>query len=325
MDRLSDADIVELGTLCPGGVVRDVDLSAISQWRIGGRADLMLHPSSTSEVEALMVWFDNRGIRPVVIGLTSNLLFDDAGLRVPCIQIGGRMAQIGIDGTRVQVQAGAWVPGLARILMRAGLGGAEHICGIPGTLGGLICMNGGSQRKGIGGAVLQVESVAVHGQTHKRNAADCGFAYRQSIFQANGEIVTSATLHFAPRSCAEIRAEMRAILADRRRKFPRKQPNCGSVFKSNPAMYAEIGPPGAAIEKLGFKGQRLGGALVSPRHANFIVNTGGATAHDVLTLIAQIGDTVLAATGYRMEAEACFVRADGTIQPADTVLTGSFP
>lgn len=323
MDRLSAADLTELSGICPGGVRRDVGLSAISQWRIGGSADLVVQPEDTEQVAKLLSWFGTRGIKPVVIGLTSNLLFDDAGLRAPCIQIGPRMGQLSIDGTDVQAGAGLWVPGLARQLMQAGLGGAEHICGIPGTLGGLICMNGGSQRKGIGSAVVTVHSVDRNGIIHQRSAEDCAFAYRRSVFQTNGEIITACHLHLDPRPRIEIRAEMRAILAERRRKFPRKEPNCGSVFKSNPAMYAEIGPPGAAIEQLGFKGQRIGGALVSPRHANFIVNTGEARAQDVLTLIARIAEAVQAATGYRMEAEAIFVRADGRLQPADTVLEGS--
>jgi UDP-N-acetylmuramate dehydrogenase len=323
MDRLSAAELGELSSLCPGGVHRDVDMSSISQWRIGGHADLVVQPADTAQVAKLLSWFGAHGIEPVVIGMTSNLLFDDAGLRVPCIQIGGRMGQVRIKGQSVHAGAGFWVPGLARQLMQAGLGGAEHICGIPGTLGGLVCMNGGSQRKGIGSSVVTVESVDRNGIIHQRSAVDCAFAYRQSVFQTNEEIITACHLRFDPRPREEIRAEMRAILADRRRKFPRKEPNCGSVFKSNPAMYAEIGPPGAAIERLGFKGQRIGGALVSPRHANFIVNTGGARARDVLTLIARIRDAVEAATGYRMEAEAIFVRADGRMQPADTVLEGS--
>lgn len=123
MDRLSAADLTELSGICPGGVRRDVDL--------------VVQPEDTEQVPKLLSWFGTRGIKPVVIGLTSNLLFDDAGLRAPCVQIGQRMGQLSIDGTDVQAGAGLWVPGLARKLVQAGLGGAEHICGIPGTLGGL--------------------------------------------------------------------------------------------------------------------------------------------------------------------------------------------
>lgn len=323
MDGLTDIDIAELEALCPGGVTRNVDLSAVSQWQVGGSADLFLRPSSSAEVAALMRWFWARGTRPVVIGLTSNLLFDDAGLRVPCLQIGRGMADVQVAGTEVRAGAGCWIPGLARRLMQAGLGGAEHICGIPGTLGGLICMNGGSQRLGIGISIVDVESVDAAGNIRTRKAQDCDFAYRQSIFQANGDIITAGRMRFTRRTSNEIRTEMRAILADRRRKFPRKEPNCGSVFKSDPVMYSDIGPPGAAIEKLGFKGKSEGGALVSPRHANFIVNTGDATARDILTLISRISNAVETETGYRMVTEVSFVRADGTICSADTALTES--
>lgn len=99
MDRLSAADLTELSGICPGGVRRDVGLSAISQWRIGGSADLVVQPEDTEQVAKLLSWFGTRGIKPVVIGLSNILLFDDAGLRAPCIQIGPRMGQLSIDGT----------------------------------------------------------------------------------------------------------------------------------------------------------------------------------------------------------------------------------
>lgn len=322
MGLLNSSSLRVLEQLCPGGVAYDVDLAAISQWRIGGRASMVVRPSCTAEVAALRRHFFNCNQPHVVIGLTSNLLFADNGLHVPCIQIGPRMADITVEGTGVDAQSGLWVPGLARRMMQAGLTGAEHVCGIPGTLGGLICMNGGSQRKAIGSNVITVESVDVNGEIRIRDAQECGFGYRQSIYQTNGEIITAVRLCLVPGRRDAIRSEIRSILADRRRRFPRKEPNCGSVFKSNPAMYAEIGPPGAAIERLGFKGMREGGAQVSPRHANFIVNAGSARARDVLTLIARISGAVHDSTGFRMEAEACYVAADGRILPADRVPSG---
>jgi UDP-N-acetylmuramate dehydrogenase len=313
MAGLTHAEIAELRELSFGCVLRNVDLSAISWWRVGGCADLVVRPSSASQLASLLRWFSERGVRPTVIGHTTNLLFDDAGLRNPCIQIGRQMSKVEVSGTTVEVEAGAWVPGFARRLMQAGLSGAEHVCGIPGTFGGLVCMNGGSQRKGIGSSILTVDSLSPDGKAMRRRAVDCDFLYRKSLFQTNGEIIAGARLSFAKAPRDRIRAEMLAILADRRRKFPRKEPNCGSVFKSNPAMYDRIGSPGAAIERLGFKGKRIGGALVSPRHANFIVNTGSARAVEILELIARISDEVEASTGFRMEAEACFVRSDGAI------------
>lgn len=315
MDGLNATALVDLERLCPGGVMTDVDLATLSWWRIGGVADLVLRPSSTRQIAALLRWFATKGVRPVVIGQTTNLLFDNAGLRVPCIQIGARMSDVTLSGRDVKAQAGTWVPGLARKLMQGGLSGLEHICGIPGTLGGLVCMNGGSQRMSISSHVVVVESVTPDGKIITRTSAQCGFAYRTSIFQTNAEVITAAHLHLDIGPRAEIRTEMRTILAGRRQKFPRKEPNCGSVFKSNPAMYAEIGPPGAVIERVGFKGCREGGAVVSPMHANFIVNTGNATSRDVLTLISKIIDAVRNATGFSMEPEVRYVSVDGSIQP----------
>ena len=315
---LGAAQIRDLTRICPGGAMRDVPLSKISRWRIGGMADLILRPSGPDELSELRHYMYRRGMKHVVIGETSNLLFSDEGLRVPCIQIDRRMAGVVISGQEVTAGAGTWIPALARAIMWAGLAGAEHICGIPGTLGGLICMNGGSQRKGIGGAVVSVATIGLDGSETIRPASDCGFAYRSSVFQQTQEIVTAARLRFHPGDRRAIRREMLAILTDRRHKFPRAQPNCGSVFKSNPAMYAELGPPGAVIERLGFKGYRIGGAQVSPDHANFIVNAGGARSSEVTALIARISDTVRRATGHRMGVEVQLLTPSGDIIPADT-------
>lgn len=306
-----------LEALLPGAVHRDVSLARISRWRIGGTADLVVRPRDIAELARLRAWLAAHDTPHVVIGATSNLLFDDAGLRVVCVQIGAAFAGLAVDGATVTAGPGVWVPGLARRAMQHGLDGIVHTCGIPGTLGGLVCMNGGSQRRGIGEVVDMVTSVDPAGAIRTRDAAACGFAYRRSVFQTNGEIIAEVRLALTPGADrGALRREMIAIMASRRRKFPQKLPNCGSVFVSNPAMYADYGPPGAVIETLGFKGRRIGDALVSPRHANFIVNAGAATARDTLALITEIRERVAAETGYRMEVEARFVDAQGRIAPA---------
>lgn len=319
MDRLSDSAVGELEALCPRGITRDVDLSQISCWRIGGPADIVLRPSSIQEVAGLMRWFHARQICPVVIGQTTNLLFDDEGLRVPCLQIGDRMSHVDIDGPLVRAEAGVWLPGLARRAMQAGLTGLEHTSGIPGTLGGLICMNGGSQRKCIGSHVVSVDSVDAEGVLRHRNQDELGLSYRHSVFQDVGEIITSVYLRLDRGDRAAIRREMLEILASRSRKFPRKLPNCGSTFVSDPALYADYGPPGAIIESLGFKGYRVGGAQVSSLHANFLVNVGGATARDVLTVIRDINTAVENKTGRALLAEVRYVHPDGRAAPASLV------
>lgn len=306
-----------LDNLGAGRILRGVDLSEISRWRIGGRADVLLRPRSVGDLSRALAFFHTQGIPYLVIGATSNLLFADEGLQVPCIQIGGDFAQLDVSGPRIRADPGVWVPGLARIAMQHGLSGIVHTCGIPGTLGGLVCMNGGSQRKGIGDHVVRVTSVAPDGAVRTYTRAECGFAYRTSVFQTNGEVIAGVELALEPDADrGALRREMLDILASRRRKFPQKLPNCGSVFVSNPAMYADYGPPGAIIEKLGFKGRRIGDAVVSPDHANFVVNASAATARDTLALITEIRAVVQRETGYLMDVEARYVAPDGRIAPA---------
>ncbi|WP_027832635.1 UDP-N-acetylmuramate dehydrogenase [Marinobacter sp. HL-58] len=306
MDGLTGGDIAQLQEISPGGVICNISLAEISQWQIGGIADLLIQPTSQAEIIELLQWFYNRDIKPVIIGLTSNLLFSDEGIRVPIIQVGTNLNAIQIMGTEVVAEAGVWVPSLARKLMQHSLTGGEHVSGIPGTLGGLICMNGGSKQKGIADNIVWVESVDRSGRLYRRSVEDCDFAYRRSIFQNNNEIVVGAKLKFSHSDRNGIRRDMLNILRDRRKKFPRKKPNCGSVFKSNPAMYSEFGPPGKVIEELGFKGMKIGGAQVSDQHANFIVNTGEAKAKDVKRLIKNINDAVFQKTGFYLEREAIF-------------------
>lgn len=307
----------DLEKLVPGGVFADVPLSRVSRWQVGGLARLLVQPSSTEQLQRIMGYVSQHNLPYVVLGSTSNLLFADEGVEVLVIQIGSALSGFQVEGCRVWSQAGLWVPGFARRLAQAGLTGAEHTCGIPGTLGGLICMNGGSQRKGIGDRLIDVASVTADGELRIRRRDECDFRYRHSIFRSLQEIIVSARFRFLPAPPGQsVRREMLGILAERRRKFPRKLPNCGSVFVSDPAMYEEFGPPGAVIEQCGLKGSRMGGAMISPLHANFIVNHGGARAADILSLIGLTRRSVRERTGYDMRAEVCYVSPRGEIVPA---------
>lgn len=176
-------------------------------------------------------------------------------------------------------------------------------------------MNGGSQRKGIGTHVRLVTSVDERGNFVERGQADCGFAYRTSIFQSGMEIIASVELDLAlGNDRVAQRREMLEIMRNRRSKFPQKLPNCGSVFVSNPAMYSQYGPPGKVIEDQGLKGHAIGGAYISTEHANFIINGGRATAQDVLALIGLVKASVASSTGYTMAVEARYVTSSGSIE-----------
>lgn len=298
-------------------VLPDLDLGRFSRWKIGGTADCVVCPRSTAALREVILLAREAGVPVTVIGLTTNLLFAQEGVRALVIHLGPQFAGMRITGNRVWGQAGVWVPGFARRAAKAGLSGIEHLAGIPGTLGGLICMNGGSQRKGIGDHLVSATALDLDGTLHTYDRAQCGFAYRTSVFQQNHQIITEAEFEYeTARDAKAVRREMKHILEDRRRKFPQKLPNCGSVFVSNPALYASVGPPGAVIEKCGLKGTARGGAEISHLHANFIVNRGGATTADVLYLIDLIRTRVQQETGCDLEAEAKYVDTLGRFSPA---------
>jgi UDP-N-acetylmuramate dehydrogenase len=308
--------IAELYSICPDGVEENVALSALSRWKVGGNARCIVLPASTAQIAAIIKLMSSNDLPYIVLGSTSNLLFADEGLDVLAIQIGQRFAKVEVDNISVTCQSGAWVPGFAKTLMHQSLTGVEHISGIPGTVGGLICMNGGSQRKGIGEHIDFVYTVTTLGETKRYTKDECHFAYRTSVFQNSKDIIVGAQFTLEKGQRADIRQEMLGILSSRRKKFPQKYPNCGSVFVSNPAMYADYGPPGAVIEQCNLKGVSRGGACISPLHANFIVNNHQASAADILYLIYLAREKVRQKTGYEMPAEARYISASGAIIPA---------
>ncbi len=288
----------------------------LGRWKIGGPADFVIEPTNEEALASALRAISTAKAPLLIIGDGSNLLFDDLGFRGAVVHITRSMAAVRIDGTTVTAQAGIWVPSFARHVGRAGLSGAEHIVGIPGTLGGLVVMNGGSQRKGIGDNLLQAVCLDMDGNRRVLSRDDCAFAYRTSALQNLPLVVVEATFRFVPGDAAKIRHEMIAIMASRRRKFPTKLPNCGSVFVSDPAMYDVVGPPGKAIEQAGLRGHRIGDAQIAPNHGNFIVNLGNASSREVLALIELMRSAVHARTGFWMHCEVRYLQPDGHTLPA---------
>ncbi len=295
---------------------RDVPLSTLTRWRIGGPADVVVEPATEDEMAWVLKAVTDAGVPVMVIGDGSNLLMDSKGYRGVIVRVGRRLGQFDLEGTGLTCGAGVWVPKMAMRLARAGLTGLEHVVGIPGTLGGLVLMNGGSQRKGVGTHVAHIRVAKPDGHVYRMDQEALDFSYRSSSLQGSTAVITQVTLSLEKGDVATIRREMIEILTSRRLKFPKEMPNCGSTFLSNPKMYAVVGPPGKAIEDAGLKGVAIGGAQVAPQHANFIVNRGGATSDEVLALIAHIRATVLARTDYYLDCEARFVCENGEEGPA---------
>jgi len=291
-------------------------LSRHSSWKIGGPADLFIEPDNPVQITTVLKFLNTVSIPYLVIGQGTNLLFNDQGIRGVVMKIGERMAGVNISGRSVSAEGGIWVPKLSRMTMRAGLSGLEHCIGIPGTLGGLVMMNGGSQRRGIGENITSVTVVNRLGQMETLDHDACRFSYRHSALQECGSIVVRAELTCQQSNTADIRRTMLADLRSRRQKFPRKQPNCGSVFLSTEEMYKTVGPPGKIIEQAGLKGMRIGQAEVSRQHANFIINRGGALASDVLKLIRHIRKEIRRKIGFELDCEVRYVNGKGEVTAA---------
>lgn len=309
-------------TAAAGGdcVATDVPLATLGRWRIGGPADFVVTPADAASLGRVLAVITALGLPRVIIGDGSNLLFDDAGFRGVVVRVGRALDGFAVRGDGiVDAGAGLWVPSFVRRVINAGLSGAVHAIGIPGTLGGLVTMNGGSQRRGIGENVVHVDALDQFGAPHRLDHAALAYSYRASRLQAGDLVVTSVRLRFESGDRAAMHREARSILRSRREKFPKVRANCGSVFVSDPKLYDLIGPPGMAIERAGLKGKAIGGAQLSPDHANFIVNNGGARAVDVLALIRIARDRVADLSGIRMDAEVRHLAPDGTLCPAHEV------
>ena len=292
-------------------------LSKYSWWQIGGPADALIDISSQKNLMSALKWLKKHEIQWCMIGKGTNLLFDDVGYRGCVLRLGDKFSNIKISGNRINAEAGAWTPLLAFQAARHGLSGLEHAIGIPASFGGLIYMNGGSQRKGIGDLVEQVTTVSPEGEICTYTKSECNFGYRNSRFQGGKEIITEATLVFSDeKNYASQRKELLYILRDRRQKFPRKAPSCGSVFKSSPELFAAAGPPGKIIESLGYKGFERGGVQVSPIHANFIVNLGNGTASGVMSIVKEIHSKVLSKFHLELTPEFQYVHPLKGIQHA---------
>ncbi len=277
-------------------------LQEFTTWRVGGPAEWFAEPADGAQLVALARWARERDLPLRIIGAGSNLLIADRGLPglTLCIR---RLQGSRVDGESgvVEAEAGEPIPTLARKVARAGLHGLEWAVGIPGTVGGAAVMNAGAQ----GGCTAEwLDSVLVldlsgSGEPHRIRAADLDFYYRHSRLQEEPLLVLSARFLLEPgHEPAAVTARTSANLHSRTSTQPYQQPSCGSVFR-NP----EPEKAGRLVESLGLKGTRIGGAEVSPLHANFIVNSGGATAADIDALINLVQQRVRESTGIDLHPE----------------------
>jgi UDP-N-acetylenolpyruvoylglucosamine reductase len=306
-----------------GTLSRDVPMRKHTSWRTGGAADRMYLPA---DLDDLLVFLRSLPAdEPLyAVGLGSNLLVRDGGLRGTVLMLHGTLSALHLemDGS---VYAEAGVPGakLARFAALHNLQGAEFFAGIPGTLGGMLAMNAGCYGSETWGKVLRVQTVNRHGEVRVRTAADYEIGYRhvmriedrgsrieerEGVFQSSipdpqsAEIFIAAWLQFTKGDGDSARQGIKALLSKRIATQPLNLPNAGSVFRNPQGDHAA-----RLIEQCGLKGKRIGGAQVSETHANFIVNTGSATAADIENLISEVQNTALRLTGITLHPEVRIV------------------
>lgn len=288
------------------------DLSTATYWKVGGPCERFYDVNSVSDIKKVLNQHQLLLNEVLVIGNGTNILFDSNGYDGCIVRLSDGFSELEYLGdNQFKVGSGVWTPFLVRTLSKLGFGGIEHCVGIPATFGGLVAMNGGSQRKNISQSLVSVEYLDNACELVDWSIDKSEFSYRSSPFKNSGKLITSAIIKCNPIEKNGNRKELLSILSERRKKFPRKHPNCGSVFLSSPDIYKRVGPPGMVIESLGLKGYQIGGAKISELHANFIINTGNATSDDILKLVKHINDCCEKKYKFRMEAEAIFYPMKG--------------
>jgi len=283
------------GTLSHG-----VSMRKHTSWRVGGVAEHVYQPADVEDLQSFL-WNFPKNEPLYVIGLGSNLLVRDGGVRGTVLLLHGALNQLRMTQCGVYVEAG--VPGakLARFAARHNLRGAEFFAGVPGTLGGMLEMNAGCYGSETWEKVVEVKTINRCGELRVRAASDYQIGYRHASLRDNTlaeEWYVSAVLKLRTGDGEIARQEIKALLNKRISSQPLQIANAGSVFRNPPGKHAA-----QLIEVCGLKGKRIGGACVSEKHANFILNTGEATAADIENLIAEVRTQVAAQTGVQLHPE----------------------
>ncbi len=272
-------------------------LADLTSFQIGGPADFMLTVETIDEVAAAMSAAHRAGVRAFCLGAGTNLLVSDRGVRGLVLRLGARFRNIVIDGTSVAAGAAAEFGVLVETVVDHGLGGLEFGEGIPGTVGGGLVMNAGAFGGEMARVVTLVHGVTIEGEPRTLTKDDVKFAYRRSKLPP-GFVITRVDFQLERGNRDTLRARVQELREKRAARQPRGVPNAGSIFKNPPGTFA-----GRLLEGAGLKGARMGGAAFSEKHANFIVNLGGARAEDVRALIELARERVKQQSGISLEPE----------------------
>ena len=286
-------------------IAEDEPMSRHTSFRIGGPARRMAFPASGAQLVLLLSFAQECGARPLVIGRGTNLLCPDAGLDRLVIETSG-LARLepGAAPDTILAEAGVSLARLGEFACQQGLSGLEFAHGIPGSVGGGVCMNAGAYGGEMKQAISSVSVLFPEEGIRTLSGEEIAFGYRHSLLTDHPEaVVLHAVFHLTPGDPETIRQKMRELMDRRRNSQPLEWPSAGSIFKRPEGYFA-----GTLIDQCGLKGLTVGGAQVSEKHAGFVINRGGATCADVEELIAQIQRQVLDRTGVTLEPEVKIIR-----------------
>ncbi|UED77093.1 UDP-N-acetylmuramate dehydrogenase [Brevibacillus sp. DP1.3A] len=293
-DELMQAGIEKVWT--------DEPLANHTTWRIGGPADLLIQPKDKASLQKALQIIHRHEIPWSVIGRGSNLLVRDRGIRGAVLKVAEGLSHCEFKGEEVCVGAGYSMIRLAVETGKMGLTGMEFAGGIPGTVGGAVYMNAGAHGSDLSRILIDAEILFENGESKVLSNEELSFSYRTSLLQKQKGIVLEARFQLRMGDSKEIAATLAANKERRRNTQPLQMPCAGSVFRNPVNDHA-----GRLIEAAGLKGYQVGGAQVSEKHSNFIVNCGGATAADVLTLIDHVRRTILEKNGIDLHPEVLVV------------------
>lgn len=296
----SKYDLEELQSRLQGIVKTDEPLARHTSLRIGGPAQYFVIPASVEDIQETLDFAHERGLPWIVLGNGTNVLFPDEGYRGIVIKLGPALGRITLKGDRIHAQAGASLAGLISQARSVGLRDLDFLVGIPGSVGGALVMNAGIPEGAIAEVVTRVGALTFDGKLITLTPDECRFGYRSSRFQEERLIVVEG--EFALGRGKSWDGD--ELLKRRRERQPLGVPSPGCVFRNPVGVGATAGQ---LIDRAGLKGYRVGGARISTKHANFIVNEGGATSRDVLQLIDIARSVVLKYWGVELKLELAVV------------------
>lgn len=281
-------------------VIENADMSKYTSFRAGGKAAALVEVENKEQLKAVLRFADEENIPHLLIGNGSNTLFKDSGYQGLVIKLGDYFNYLAEESdTRLRIGASMLLSTAAKMALEESLTGMEFASGIPGSIGGAIFMNAGAYGGEMKDIVALVHAVSPDGRDEKDfTNEEMQFGYRSSILQQNGWIATDVTFNLTTGNKEEIAAQMKDLNARRNAKQPVNYPSAGSTFKRPEGYFA-----GKLIEDAGLKGLTVGGAQVSTLHSGFVINKGGASATDILQLIALVQNTVYDKFGVMLEPE----------------------